>query len=170
MVRIFEPGFLPGFTWSQPGVFIDWADRCSCDHGTVLHVCSQCYYWNDHGCTCKEEICPLATLYGGWRLLIYVLYYTILYCNVLLYTELYCTMLHCFLLHCSYTVLFCTTWHYCVVHYTMLYCFVLCCIVLYCTTILYCIVGNTLYCIVFREFYHIFHESEWSIQGIQIQY
>ena len=44
MARIFEPGFLLWFLWSRTGVFIDWADRCSCDHCTVLHVSSKCYY------------------------------------------------------------------------------------------------------------------------------
>ena len=149
MVRIFEPGFLPGFTWSQPGVFIDGADRCSCDHGTVLHVCSQCYYWNDHGCTCKEEICPLATLYGGWRLLMYwiILYYTVMFCYilnciVLCYTVFYCTVpiLYCFVLRDT-TVL------YIIQCYTVLSCAALYCIVLYYNTVLYCGQYTLLYCI-----------------------
>ena len=69
MVGIVEPGFLPGFTWSQSGVFKEAAGRCIaatvyCIAGVIIW----CYYQTYYGY--KKEVHPLETLYGGSRLLV----------------------------------------------------------------------------------------------------
>ena len=44
MVGIVEPGFLSGFTWSQSGVFMEAADKCTATTDRIVRVITHCYY------------------------------------------------------------------------------------------------------------------------------
>ena len=73
MVGIVEPGFLSGFTWSQSGVFIEAADKCTGTTDCIVGVITQCYDQATMAPRRKSALWQHFTEVEGWGCI--VLYY-----------------------------------------------------------------------------------------------